>query len=401
MGEFYHKPAANISEKTHQEKIRNRLAERKDRRKIEQKLAAVRPLGESDSDDDAQAWVSRNRKIQDEKAKAAKRAKMLEELDEELGVGQLVEAATKELKGKAYTQKNLKGLRVEHDVEAFKEGSTTILTLKDKAILEDEGDVLVNVNLIDNERYEKNIKLKKTKPDYNPYDQEEVDEYGVLKRKELLEKYDEEIDGAKKNSFEIGYDNSAQRRFEALEQIKAKLANKRLESLALPELKLASDYYSEAEMVKFKKPKKKVRKIRQKGKMLKADELEVLSRGSEKRENDYLQDVGSRRRFINENYIDIDDVPSVKIDNMVLEPEDNELEMALHKARMLKLQAPKVVTKIEPVKMEVVDDDEHPVTDDLGNITLNSTAEFCRTLGDIPTYGRAGNRAEEEDLLVS
>jgi len=28
---------------------------------------------------------------------------------------------------------------------------------------------------------------------------------------------------------------------------------------------------------------------------------------------------------------------------------------------------------------------------------LNSTAEFCRTLGDIPTYGRAGNREEEEE----
>jgi U4/U6.U5 tri-snRNP-associated protein 1 len=36
-----------------------------------------------------------------------------------------------------------------------------------------------------------------------------------------------------------------------------------------------------------------------------------------------------------------------------------------------------------------------------GNIMLNSTAEFCRTLGDIPTYGLAGNRDEDvEDLMV-
>ncbi len=35
------------------------------------------------------------------------------------------------------------------------------------------------------------------------------------------------------------------------------------------------------------------------------------------------------------------------------------------------------------------------------NITLNSTSEFCRALGDIPTYGQAGNRDEdEEELLV-
>lgn len=32
-----------------------------------------------------------------------------------------------------------------------------------------------------------------------------------------------------------------------------------------------------------------------------------------------------------------------------------------------------------------------------GAIVLNSTAEFCRTLGDIPTYGKAGNREEEEE----
>ena len=37
-----------------------------------------------------------------------------------------------------------------------------------------------------------------------------------------------------------------------------------------------------------------------------------------------------------------------------------------------------------------------------GSIVLNATAEFCRTLGDIPTYGQAGNRDEDEqELFVS
>lgn len=37
-----------------------------------------------------------------------------------------------------------------------------------------------------------------------------------------------------------------------------------------------------------------------------------------------------------------------------------------------------------------------------GSIVLNATAEFCRTLGDIPTYGQAGNREEDvQELLVS
>lgn len=33
------------------------------------------------------------------------------------------------------------------------------------------------------------------------------------------------------------------------------------------------------------------------------------------------------------------------------------------------------------------------------NIVLNATAEFCRTLGDIPTYGKSGNREETEDAM--
>lgn len=37
-----------------------------------------------------------------------------------------------------------------------------------------------------------------------------------------------------------------------------------------------------------------------------------------------------------------------------------------------------------------------------GSIVLNSTAEFCRTLGDIPTYGQAGNRDEDaQEIMVS
>lgn len=34
------------------------------------------------------------------------------------------------------------------------------------------------------------------------------------------------------------------------------------------------------------------------------------------------------------------------------------------------------------------------------NIELNSVAEFCRTLGDIPTYGMSGNRDEEADEMM-
>ncbi|KAB0407494.1 hypothetical protein E2I00_007668, partial [Balaenoptera physalus] len=34
-----------------------------------------------------------------------------------------------------------------------------------------------------------------------------------------------------------------------------------------------------------------------------------------------------------------------------------------------------------------------------GAIVFNATSEFCRTLGEIPTYGLAGNREEQEELM--
>lgn len=33
-------------------------------------------------------------------------------------------------------------------------------------------------------------------------------------------------------------------------------------------------------------------------------------------------------------------------------------------------------------------------------ITLNQTAEFCRTLGDIPTYGQSGNRGVDANEIM-
>lgn len=44
-------------------------------------------------------------------------------------------------------------------------------------MLQEEEDVLVNVNLLDKERAEKNVELRKRKPDYSPYaENESVDD---------------------------------------------------------------------------------------------------------------------------------------------------------------------------------------------------------------------------------
>lgn len=141
--------------------------------------------------------------------------------------------------------------------ENFQEGRTTILTLKDQGVLDEEDDVLVNVNMLDDERYKRSVINKKKKPGYDAYDESNFDELGVPVKK-VLEKYDEEIDGQKKESFALGLENVKEMKERQVELVKQRLANKRLESLKLAEPKLASEYYSEEELTKFKKPKKKV-----------------------------------------------------------------------------------------------------------------------------------------------
>lgn len=71
-------------------------------------------------------------------------------------------------------------------------------------------------------------------------------------------KYDEEIDGKKsKNTFVIGEENSDEVRRAKIRE-KMMRADKILESVGSSSLQVASDFYTEEEMVKFKKPKKKV-----------------------------------------------------------------------------------------------------------------------------------------------
>ena len=397
-GEFYHKPAGTHNEKSEVQKLRDKIREKRDKRKIEQKLARVKTLGQSDSDDDPTAWVVKSREI--EKQKAAKRAKMLNEMDEEFDAP---EEKPREPKKRNYREKELQGLRVEHDLDNFTEDKAIILTLKDQDVLNEDGDALVNVNLIDDERYKKNIENKKQNPQTYGYDvyEDTFDAFGNAIDRGVLRKYDEEIETAGKSSgFTIG--DSGRLQYEQqrkMAEIKAKLQNKTLESLDTEPLRLANDYYTAEELTKFKKPKKKIKKIRQK---FRADDLLEIAGDT----TDVGKDLGSRAKKMVHSMI-IDDTPTIPEDysNIKIDIEDDDLEQVLSKARRLK-QKENIIKKSLPaeaiaikpeVKEEVESDEESTAvyrSKENGFITLNATAEFCRTLGDIPTYGMAGNRED-------
>lgn len=402
-GEFYHKPAGQFNEKTEVELLREKIQSKRDKRTIENKLARIKTLGESDSEDDITSWVDKSRKLEEEKKKAKNRAKQFEELDENMDQVTVVRKRPQKPRSSQYGEKDLAGLKVAHDIDTFREERQVILTLEDKDVLTEDGDVLMNVNMKDDERYKKNVVNKKLNPQHYGYDvyEDQYDEFGNFIDRGVLAKYDDDIDeSVKKSSFVIGESKELirQQQRKAME-VKAKLQGKTLESLNEDPLKLASDHYTEEELIKFKKPKKKVKKLRQK---LKADELLEIAGDA----TDQNKDLGSRsRREEKPKSVKINaealPTPSEDLAECKIEPEDEDLEHILSKARrikqkeIIKKELPDELIKVE-IKMETEDSDgESPQN----NIILDQTAEFCRTLGDIPTYGMAGNRDEATDMM--
>ncbi|KAM8879240.1 U4/U6.U5 tri-snRNP-associated protein 1 [Spinachia spinachia] len=409
-----------------QKDMREKLAAMKEKRIQNQKLGKVKTIAEEDWLDDTAAWVERSRKMAKEKEMADKRAKLLEEMDEEFGVSSLVEEEFAHKKKESYTAQDLKGLKVQHKVDSFNEGQTVILTLQDKGVLEEEEDVLVNVGLVDKEKADKNVELKKKKPDYKPYDEEEnVDDMVTVKPHVVLSKYDEEIEGEKKKSFRLNTGGFADGEREREIQAMREALRNQAQSLEMPALAIASEYYTSQEMVGFKKTKHRVRKIRKKEKQTAADELKI----DDTRNTDFgSRTRGRGRKRLEEEVeaVQVDttmpsDAPQMSDDVRMAEMEmsdeedftppeptvfeedeaEQELQKQLEKQRKLKQKqllkdsGEKVAEKIKELDQSVNENDP----DRKNNIVFNATSEFCRTLGDIPTYGLSGNREDQEDIM--
>ena len=423
-----HKPAENLTEKSNTEKMRERLLQRKMKRQQENKLLTVKTLGDDDETDDTSKWLQRQKKKEKEKKAAAKRAKMLEELDDDFGVGNIVKEDTERSKAASYGSQSLAGLKVQHDANKFKDGKTVILTLEDADILDEKAeDTLVNVNMIDDEKVDKNKENLKKLGGYNPYDQEEIDEdTGELRRKNMLDKYDEEIDGQKKKSFTIGNQGTYSEAEEIQmrrDEIRQKLAKRNVETLEMPQQKVASDYYTEEEVVKFKKPKKK-KKVKRK--MLKADDLLPLENDSSAPEVKKERGVDHGTRGSVPMDVDEEDVkPNIAEDNELskikVDDDDMDLQAALRKARKLKqrkqFDEDRTAKLLEENGLTTVKDE--PDNDELGhestgaefistfsddkqssNIILNETSEFCRHLGAWRSHEGTGlGESVSKDIL--
>ncbi|KFY00585.1 hypothetical protein O988_03239 [Pseudogymnoascus sp. VKM F-3808] len=193
-------------------------------------------LGEADEDDqDAKSWLIKQKKRQREIEKARKREKELAEAEKEA----------------EYTEKDLAGVKVGHELDTFQEGEDHVLTLKDTTIdeNEEEGDELENTDLREREKLKELLELKKKKPVYNPNDIDDSEDRTILSH------YDVEIDGKKSNRFTLDGQGSTK---EQLEAIRSGAQQMKPKAISLDFLKdEPSSDYIDASNMKIRKPKKK------------------------------------------------------------------------------------------------------------------------------------------------
>lgn len=390
----------SISDKIEADKLRERISIQKEKRLLAEKLRSVKTIADEIDDDDLDpfAWVNKSRetdKAEQERLENEARKKKEQEIAKQRAIID---------RQKVYNESHVRGLKVNHSLDTIAETQSVVLTLRDRQILDEEGeDELENVNLKDDEKARENVRNKKYgKTDYNPYETQES----------LLSKYDEKV----KDSFRIGGSMAASTSSGPSDPIPID-GNVSLESL---QIKFASEFYTPEEMeAKFKKRRKKVSKKTILRKTTSDDLLEEPAKPSEpKEESDASESRHKRKKAklestekptqsapkIKQETMDIEDGEDAgddELDNYipgVIDDEaERELQEALDKVRRKKQPiVPSVSTLLSTLPKSEANDE--PSTSSVC-IILDSTAEFCRTLGETSEAVASSSRvnAKEDD----
>ncbi|KAG0279427.1 hypothetical protein BGZ95_001246 [Linnemannia exigua] len=351
--------------KANEEAVKNRIAKFKNKQELNKTLSG-KGLGEASDDDegdDLYKWTmkSRVKEKQRQAAAAAKREKELQELDDAYQA--------------EYNEDQLSGLRVGHDMSDFAEGEERILTLKDSTILEneEEGDELINIQMTEQQRLEKNLenKKKKNRPVYSAYDD---DEFTFGKKKNLLSQYDEVLGTEQGNDgFVIGKvtkinrggagglaGSSSQQNagLSAKEIMNQKLKESAI-ALTYNKTQQAQDYYTKDEAeITFKKSKKK-----KKSRSRKADNWDE--------EGDQDGDAMEVER---PEPVDISELNFV---------DDEDLQASLAKAR--RLATKKTIKKLTPeqIAKNLAESKAMEVEEDVnqqGGLVISDVSEFVSNL---------------------
>ncbi|MCL7031005.1 hypothetical protein MKW94_024522 [Papaver nudicaule] len=329
-----------------------------------QEMKEERLKKKSESVSEVQSWVSKSRKLEvkkvSEKQKALHLKKVFEEQDniEEVDSGD--EGRTQHL------SKGLAGVKILHGLDKVVEGGAVVLTLKDQSILAD-GDLNEEVDMLENveigEQKQRDDAYKAAKKKTGTYD----DKFDIdgMSQKKMLPQYDDPVDNEVVTLDASGrFTGEAEKKLEELrKRLQGVSTSSHFEDLTSSG-KISSDYYTQEEMLQFKKPKKK-KSLRKKEKLdLDALEAEAISiglgvgdRGSRKdgkiqsAKEEQVKSEAQKRSDAYQSAIakaaeaskalrleQVSTVPAVEDENPVFGDEDDELYKSLEKARKLALK---------------------------------------------------------------
>ncbi|KAI6672026.1 hypothetical protein NL676_006911 [Syzygium grande] len=252
---------------------------------------------ESEGASEILAWVNRSRKLEQkrnaEREKVLRLSKVFEEQDD-IGHGESEDE--QEVPRNAY---DLAGVKVLHGLDKVIEGGAVVLTLKDQNILAN-GDVNEEVDMLENveigEQKQRDDAYKAAKKKTGIYDDKFSDDPALEKK--MLPQYDDPaqdefplllmVSGVTLDS-SGRFTNEAEKKLEELRRrLQSASSSSHYEDLS-SSAKTLSDYYTQEEMLQFRKPKKK-KSLRKKEKLdLDALEAEAVSAGLG------VGDLGSRK----------------------------------------------------------------------------------------------------------
>ncbi|KAN0120677.1 SART-1 family domain containing protein [Russula decolorans] len=334
-------------------RIQDRISKVRNKRELNASLRGT-TLGDADADtDDALKWIKKNKKREKELAK--KRQAELESMDKVFQ--------------EEYTEKDLEGLKVSHDLSQLEDGESHILTLKDSRILDNEDDELQNVEMAEAENTKERNELKIKRRDYTGYDDDEFVEGREGMKRRILSKYDEFLEGPKETGFRLGASDPSNAPSTRTEEQVAAPVNRALLSIDYTKNIESSDYLQKGD-AGFKKPKNKKKRSTRRV----AEDSDIIMPVGDPMEID-VKPVVPRVRDLDVNFVDDDELQAAlasarraKIKTKKISPEEIAQRIAEERARS---EEPSIS---DPVKAE----DGEADREDSGGLVFDDTSEFVR-----------------------
>lgn len=356
-------------------------AEQEAKKKREERAAAIKKereraartaklegigLADEGDDDDDMAWLKGSKKRQKKILKAEQMQKELEERER-----QAREAMQ-------YTETDLAGVKVGHEVDQFDDGEDQILVLKDTAVDAEDDDELEAVTLKEKERLQERLDSKKRKRAYDPNNEDG--------EKSILAQYDEEIEGKKGKTFTL---DGKGRTVEDVQAAAASAAQPKRVAISLDILKddaPANDYMDMSE-IKMKKSKKKKTK-KAKRERIEDDEEMMFPPTEGPAENMELDGVettapkAKKKSVFDESFIDDDDLQA----NLAAQR-----QKALKKRKKMRPEDIARQLREEASAPQTPDVVESAEDDNANGLVIDETTEFVQNLG-----ANADDEEEEE-----